>query len=83
MEKQKQNELGRNSGLTSFSIRPRWKTVDIDSAAQLPTETNGKNTHEYMLDKTYRSWSGQQSAPDLRHFPRSESLILNHKTATL
>ena len=35
-------------------MRPRWETVDIDSAAELRTETDGKNTHEYMLDNTHR-----------------------------
>ena len=34
--------------------------------------------HEYMLDKTYRFRLGEQPALDLRHFPMSESLILNY-----
>ena len=57
--------------------------VDIDSAAELPTETNGKDTHEYMLDNTHQFQSVVQLVPDLRLFPMSEDLILNYNVLNI
>ena len=74
-------DLGESKHLHCFpSIRPRWKTVDIDSAAKLPTKTDGQNTYEYMLDNAHRFRSGKYPALDFRHFPLSEDLILMLKT---
>ena len=55
----------------------------IDSAAELPTETDGKDTHEYMLDSTHRYWSREQLAPDFRQVPMSEDLILTYNVLNI
>ena len=51
-----------------------WKLTPHENCRQKPMD----RIHEYMLNKTNRFRSGEQPAPDLRHFPMSEILILNH-----
>ena len=74
----KENGFWGKKKFTLFSIRSRWKTADIESTAKLPTKIDAWNTHEYMLDNTHWSRSGEQPALDFRRFPMYESLILNY-----
>ena len=57
-----------------------WETLNTDSAAGLPTETDEQKTQEYIKDKGQRLRSEEQFAPELRHLLR---LRINYKSSRL
>ena len=76
-------DLGKNKDIHRFPSVQDGKTVDFDSAAGLPTETDGQNTREYTLNNTHRFRSGGKLEPDLRHFPMSEDLIIDYNVLNI